>query len=140
VHTGPHGLTEDRSGNIWFTGNNAGLIGKLDPNTGLVTEYNLPDAAAKDPHTLIFDKEGILWFTVQQANRIGRLDPKSGEIKLVTSPTPKSRPYARLCSHPQLGRLCQVLAVLVRTGAAMAVRRARRIASRLVGSRHSGSE
>jgi hypothetical protein len=48
---------------------------------------------AKDPHTLIFDKEGILWFTVQQANRIGRLDPKSGEIKLVTSPTPKSRPY-----------------------------------------------
>ena len=92
-HTGPHGLTEDRSGNIWFTGNNAGLIGKLDPNTGLVTEYRLPDAAAKDPHTLIFDREGILWFSVQQANRIGRLDPKSGEIKLVTSPTPRSRPY-----------------------------------------------
>ena len=92
-HTGPHGLTEDRSGNIWFTGNNAGLIGKLDPNTGLVTEYNLPDPVAKDPHTLIFDREGILWFTVQQANRIGRLDPKSGEIKLVTSPTPRSRPY-----------------------------------------------
>jgi hypothetical protein len=40
---------------------------------------------------------------------------------------------SRLCSHPQLGRLCQVLAVLVRTGAAMAVRRARRLASRLVG-------
>jgi virginiamycin B lyase len=92
-HTGPHGLTEDGSGNIWFTGNNAGLIGKLDPNSGLVTEYKLPDAAARDPHTLIFDKEGILWFTVQQANRIGRLDPKSGEIKLVTSPTPRSRPY-----------------------------------------------
>jgi virginiamycin B lyase len=92
-HTGPHGLTEDTSGNIWFTGNNAGLIGKLDPRTGLVTEYKLPDAAAKDPHTLIFDKDGILWFTVQQANRVGRLDPKSGEIKLVTAPTPRSRPY-----------------------------------------------
>ena len=24
---------------------------------------------------------------------VGRLDPKTGEIKLVTSPTPKSRPY-----------------------------------------------
>src|SRR5262249_28247945 len=92
-HTGPHGLTEDASGNIWFTGNNAGLIGKLDPKTGLVTEYKLPDAAAKDPHTLIFDKDGILWFTVQQANRVGRLDPKSGEIKLVTPPTEKARPY-----------------------------------------------
>jgi virginiamycin B lyase len=66
-----------RERNIWFTGNNAGLIGKLDPNSDLVTEYKLPDAAARDPHTLIFDKDEILWFTVQQANRIGRLDPRA---------------------------------------------------------------
>ena len=92
-HTGPHGLTEDRDGNIWFTGNATGLIGKLDPKTGLTTEYKLPDPKAKDPHTLIFDRDGILWFTVQQANMLGRLDPKNGEIKLVTSPTPNSRPY-----------------------------------------------
>jgi len=91
--TGPHGLAEDKSGNIWFTGNTAGLIGKLDPSTGVVTEYPLPDANAKDPHTLNFDQSGILWFTVQQANMVGRLDPATGEIKLVTSPTPKSRPY-----------------------------------------------
>jgi virginiamycin B lyase len=92
-HTGPHGLTEDGQGNIWFTGNNQGLIGKFDPNTGVTTEYPLPDPAAKDPHTLMFDKSGILWFTVQQANMLGRLDPATGAIKLVTSPTPKSRPY-----------------------------------------------
>ena len=92
-HTGPHGLTEDRDGNIWFTGNNLGLIGKFDPKTGKTTEYDLKDPAAKDPHTLIFDRNGILWFTVQQANMVGRLDPATGTIKLVTSPTPKSRPY-----------------------------------------------
>ena len=91
--TGPHGLAEDKSGNIWFTGNSAALIGKLDPSTGLVIEYPLPDASAKDPHTLNFDQSGVLWFTVQQANMIGRLDPATGSIKLVTSPTPKSRPY-----------------------------------------------
>jgi virginiamycin B lyase len=91
--TGPHGLAEDKAGNIWFTGNNTALIGKLDPATGLVTEYPLPDSNAKDPHTLNFDQSGILWFTVQQANMIGRLDPATGVIKLVTSPTPKSRPY-----------------------------------------------
>jgi virginiamycin B lyase len=91
--TGPHGLAEDKSGNIWFTGNSAALIGKLDPSTCLVTEYPLPDASARDPHTLNFDQSGILWFTVQQANMIGRLDPATGAIKLVTSPTPKSRPY-----------------------------------------------
>jgi virginiamycin B lyase len=91
--TGPHGLAEDSAGNIWFTGNNTALIGKLDPATGLVTEYKLPDANAKDPHTLNFDQSGILWFTVQQANMIGRLDPATGAIKLVTAPTPRSRPY-----------------------------------------------
>ena len=93
AHTGPHGLTEDKDGNIWFTGNNLGLIGKLDPKTGLTTEYKLPDPKAKDPHTLLFDHAGILWFTVQQANIVGRLDPKTGEIKLVSPPTAKARPY-----------------------------------------------
>jgi virginiamycin B lyase len=91
--TGPHGLAEDQDGNIWFTGNSSGLIGKLDPKTGNVTEYKMPDPAVKDPHTLNFDQNGVLWFTAQVANKIGRLDPKSGEIKLVTSPTPNSRPY-----------------------------------------------
>src|SRR5437016_7973717 len=93
AHSGPHGLVEDRDGNIWYTGNTGALVGKVDPKTGAVTEYPMPDPNAKDPHTLIFDKAGILWFTVQNANRIGRLDPKTGEIKLLTPPTPKSRPY-----------------------------------------------
>ena len=92
-HTAPHGLTEDSDGNIWFTGNNIGIIGMLDPKTGVTTEYPLPDSQARDTHTLVFDHDGILWFTVQQANRVGRLDPKTGEIKLVTPPTPKARPY-----------------------------------------------
>lgn len=91
--TGPHGLKEDKDGDIWFTGNSSGLIGRLDPKTGAVTEYRMPNTAAGDPHTLLFDHDGILWFTVQQANMVGRLDPATGEIKLATSPTPKSRPY-----------------------------------------------
>jgi virginiamycin B lyase len=92
-HSGPHGLKEDQAGNIWYTGNTGALVGKVNPKTGEVTEYKMPDPEAKDPHTLVFDKAGILWFTVQNANRIGRLDPKTGDIKLLTPPTPKSRPY-----------------------------------------------
>ena len=91
--SGPHGLAEDKAGNIWFTGNNLGLIGRLDPKTGVTTEYALPDGTAKDPHTINIAQNGTVWFTVQQANMVGRLDPKSGAIKLVTSPTPNSRPY-----------------------------------------------
>jgi virginiamycin B lyase len=91
--TAPHGLVEDKDGNIWFTGNHISIIGKLEPRTGAVTEYRMPDPKATDPHSLAFDPSGILWFTLQQSNMMGRLDPGTGEIKLVTAPTPRSRPY-----------------------------------------------
>ncbi len=91
--SGPHGLISDAAGNIWYSGNSAGLIGRLDPTTGKVTEYRMPDPAAKDPHTLAFDSRGILWFTVQGGNFVGRLDPKTGAIALVALPTPNARPY-----------------------------------------------
>ena len=97
-HTGPHGLVEDRDGNIWYTGNHQSLVGKLDPKTGSVTEYKMPDPKAKDPHSLSFAPDGMLFFTLQQSNMIGRLDPNSGEIKLVTSLTPRSRPYGIIVS------------------------------------------
>lgn len=92
-HTGPHGLAEDKDGNIWFTGNHTSLIGKLDPKTGVTTEYPLPGSKKMDPHTINIDQNGVVWFTAQNANTLGRLDPKTGEMKLVTSPTEKSRPY-----------------------------------------------
>lgn len=37
-NSGPHGLVADREGNIWFTGNFAHYIGKLDTKTGAMTE------------------------------------------------------------------------------------------------------
>jgi virginiamycin B lyase len=89
---GPHGLVADRDGNIWYTGNAAGLIGKLDPKTGKVTEYKMPDAAARDPHTPVFDAQGMLWFTVQGGNFVGKLDPKSGQVTLKAA-SRGSRPY-----------------------------------------------
>ena len=81
--SGPHGLTVDEDGNIWFTANSKGYIGKLDPETSQVTEYKLPEAA-RDPHTPLFDQKGMLWFTVQGANMVGRLDPKTKEVKMAT--------------------------------------------------------
>ena len=89
----PHDPLATADGAIWYTGNFNARIGKLDPKTGQVTEYPMPDAAARDPHTPIFDQKGTLWFTVQGGNMVGRLIPQTGEVKLVTSPTPRSRPY-----------------------------------------------
>ena len=76
-NSGPHGLQADKDGNIWYTGNAAGLIGKVDPKTGKVTEYKMPNPKARDPHTIAFLRDGRIFFTVQAGNFIGTLDPKA---------------------------------------------------------------
>ncbi len=48
-YSGPHGLTYDKDGNIWFAANFAGYIGKFDPKAGITTEFKMPDPAARQP-------------------------------------------------------------------------------------------
>jgi virginiamycin B lyase len=80
--------------NIFYTGNHQGLVGKLDPRTGEVTEYRMPDPNAKDPHSLAFAPDGMLFFTLQRSNMVGRLDLRSGKVTEWPSPGgPKSEPY-----------------------------------------------
>jgi virginiamycin B lyase len=99
-NSGPHGLAADENGNIWFTASFQGYIGKLDPKTGTITEYHLPDPAASDPHTPVFDRTGVLWFTVQRANMVGRLVPQTAEMKSQRVPTPSALPYGIAAKSP----------------------------------------
>ena len=90
---GPHGLIADRDGNIWYTAQLAGFVGKLNPKTGAQTQYRMPDPAARDPHTPIFDQQGSLWFTLQMSDMVGRILPSTGDVKVVRVPTASSQPY-----------------------------------------------
>ena len=127
----PHDPLAYPDGSIWYTGQLANVlgrldprtgqfkeyhpdtpssgphIGKLDPRTGKFTDYKLPDPKARDPHTPMFDRRGILWFTVQSANMVGRLDPATREIKLVSSPTQKSNPYGMVISSRDIPWFCE---------------------------------
>jgi virginiamycin B lyase len=90
---GPHGLIADKDGNIWYTAQLAGFIGRLDPRTGDQTQYRMPDPDARDPHTPVFDQKGTLWFTMQMSDMVGRILPSTGEVKVERVPTPRSQPY-----------------------------------------------
>src|SRR5215831_13930230 len=95
IKGGPHGLINDRDGNIWYAGNWGGHVGKLDVKTGEYKFYPMPDPKARDPHTPLFDKDGFLWFSVQNGGFMGRLDPRTGDIKLFTPNGPSGQqPYA----------------------------------------------
>ena len=79
---------------VWFTGNRNNRIVRLDPATGKLTTFMIPDTSVRDPHTLIFTKDGIGWFSAQQSQRIGRIDTKTGEIKLWRPPGEgRTNPY-----------------------------------------------
>ena len=91
--TGPHNLVVDKQGFVWYSGNLAAHIGRLDPRDGSITKYPMPDPMVRDPHTLIFDRNGDIWFTAQGGNAIGKLTVATGRVQLLMVPTPRARPY-----------------------------------------------
>ena len=49
----PHNLIIDRHDQVWFAVNTLPYIGRLNPKSGSVTKYPMPDRAARDPHRLV---------------------------------------------------------------------------------------
>jgi len=70
---------ESPDGAIWWTGMWASLVGRLDPNTGVMQEYQLPSSAR--PHSIVPDADGFIWYTGNSNGTIGRLNPADGSIK-----------------------------------------------------------
>lgn len=76
----PHGIVESQ-GRVYWTELNNSAIGELEPETGAVHEYFMPQKGS--PHTPRWDSKGNIWFTsVYSDSRIGRLDPKTKEIAI----------------------------------------------------------
>jgi len=69
---------EAPDGSIWWTGMWASLAGRLDPSTGTMEEYLLPESAR--PHTIVPDDAGNIWYTGNSNATVGRLDPRTGAI------------------------------------------------------------
>jgi virginiamycin B lyase len=74
---------EAPDGSIWWTGMWASLAGRLDPATGAMEEYLLPEEAR--PHTIVPDDAGNIWYTGNSNATVGRLDPRTGEIVTYTT-------------------------------------------------------
>jgi virginiamycin B lyase len=97
-----HDIAGDAQGNIWFNINRSPFVGKLDPKTGRVTEYRLPepynppglkvyvDKYTTPPgihpgqHGLFIDPNtGYVYSTGTWHRSITRIDPRTGQMKSV---------------------------------------------------------
>jgi virginiamycin B lyase len=86
----PHDPLAAADGAIWYTGQRASVLGRIDPRNGASREFptKIPDSG---PHGLTADAAGYIWFTANYAGYIGRLDPQSGEITAYRMPDPRAR-------------------------------------------------
>jgi virginiamycin B lyase len=75
----PHDPALAPDGSLWYTGQGANKLGRLDPKTGEFKEYPLKTRDS-GPHGLVADKEGNIWFTAISGGYVGKLNPKTGEI------------------------------------------------------------
>jgi virginiamycin B lyase len=75
----PHDPALAPDGSLWYTGQGANKLGRLDPKTGEFKEYPLKTPGS-GPHGLVADEGGNIWFTAISGGYVGKLDPKSGEI------------------------------------------------------------
>jgi virginiamycin B lyase len=88
----PHDVAPASDGGVWFTAQQSGYLGHLDPATGTVTQVALGSGSA--PHGVIVGRDGAAWVTDGGLNAIVRVD---GTTRAVTRyPLPAGRANANL--------------------------------------------
>src|SRR6266404_2685828 len=85
----PHDPLATADGSIWYTGQFANVLGRLDPKTGTVKEYRLPPKSG--PHGLVADGQGNIWYAGNFKAVIGKLEPKTGKVTEYEMPDRSAR-------------------------------------------------
>lgn len=85
----PHDPLAAADGSLWWTGQWADRLGRLDPKTGAMKEFPLPKGAR--PHGLTEDRAGNIWYTGNGNATVGKLNPKTGEVTEYKMPDPAAR-------------------------------------------------
>jgi len=91
----PHDEVFDAQGNVWYSDFNSQYLGKLDPQTGKVVEYPIPQnrlgQIAQGGLQVDVDKEGRIYYGNMSQMQIVRMDPKSGKMETFKPPIPESQ-------------------------------------------------
>ncbi len=81
-----HDLAVAPDGAVWYTDQLNSCIGRLDPRTGLFTEYSAATPGTS-LHGIAVDSTGAVWYAASQRGRLGRLDPATGRSLEYDLPT-----------------------------------------------------
>jgi virginiamycin B lyase len=76
----PHDVIVDSRGTVWYSSFGEQNLGRLDPKTGAVTEFAIPEHKPGFPTGLLglrSDQEGNLWFGNMYQATIAKFDPRT---------------------------------------------------------------
>ncbi len=80
----PHDVVLDARGQAWYSDFGSLFVGELDPKTGKVTDYKLPEFRKNRPHSTLdleLDPNGNLWISMMYQAGVTMIDTKTKEIK-----------------------------------------------------------
>jgi len=102
----PYGIdVNPQTGAVWYSKLYANKIGRIDPGTLKVKEFDTPMTG---PRRLRIDKDGIIWIPSFNEGGLMRFDPQSGKFTSYRLPTlgkgEYELPYA-LNIHPDTGQI-----------------------------------
>src|ERR1700722_13709182 len=91
-----HDAQGDSKGNIWFSSHKTDVVGKIDPRTGIVTEYTIPltPKAMPGTHAVVIDKNDVPWFSENWSHNLNHLDLTTGKMTQIhiDDPVPLNAP------------------------------------------------
>jgi len=85
----PHDVIVDRQGMVWYAAFGEQILGKLDPKTGQITEYQVPvlkPAAPKGILGMRFDADENPWLAMQFQGGIAKFDRKTEKFQTWSLP------------------------------------------------------
>ncbi len=98
VNSTPYFLTQDSSGDIWFTDNGLAQLGRLSPSSNELTLFPLPAGSLP---AMLAASAGKIWYTEQSLASIGSLDPSQNlAIPAVVTPSITSASSSCITLNP----------------------------------------
>jgi hypothetical protein len=101
---GPHDVapSPEPGGPVWYTAQQQGALGRLDPATGAVEQIPLGSGSA--PHGVIVGPDGAPWITDSGLNAIVRVDPATREVQVFRLPEERRNVNLNTAAFDRNGR------------------------------------
>jgi virginiamycin B lyase len=95
----PHDVIVDSQGMAWYASFGEPILGRLDPRTGEVTEYQVPVLKPQLPKGTLavrFDEEENIWLGMQFQGGVAKFDKKTGKFQTWSLPPEINGDYVQI--------------------------------------------